>query len=88
MKNKPILQLETDDDMSMVSELTVKAHTPTKTIDFTHIRQNGSEETFTLYPHQLEILANFCLGMKKWIDSGYKEEFKPSSFNERVDRLE
>jgi hypothetical protein len=84
---EPLLVLETDDSMSMTSLFSVKVYRPLKIIELEHTRQNyGGTERITLYPDQIDVLCAFLQQSKAWIDSGYKEELKPLSFNEIEDR--
>jgi hypothetical protein len=86
-ENKPMFMLESDDDKSMTSEFIANVYKPLDVVEFKHYRQHSySNETIILYPHQLELLAKFCTEAKQWIDSGYKDEFKPEYYNETEDR--
>lgn len=79
---KPIFQIKTDDDMSMQSVFSLKINKTLNRVIATHITPSGGFDRFQIYSSNLEDLIIFLQQSKKWIDSGYKEEFKPESFNE------
>lgn len=82
MIKKPILSLNSDDELSMNSELHVTIYKPLKRIEFKHIRQGGSGELIQIFPNQIEPLIKFLKESKDWIDSGFKDKLTPNSYSD------
>lgn len=81
MKN-PICKINTDDDMSMNSQMDISVDKSLNRIDIEHFRQGGSREVIQVFPNQIDAIIKFLRESKSWIDSGYKEKLKPESYNE------
>jgi len=76
---KPELKINTDDDMSMSSELFVNVCKTLNRIELTHITQRGLKDTIQIFPSQIDGFCDFLQQSKKWIESGYKKKQKPKS---------
>lgn len=79
---KPRLVLNTDDDMSMNSELHITVHKALNRIDLIHKKQYGGEELIQIFPGQIDSLVKFLQQSKIWIESGYKDKLAPESFKD------
>jgi hypothetical protein len=77
MKN-PILYLNTDDAMSANSELRAQVSKNLNRIRIEHESQFRGTDVIQVFPDQIDKLVNFLQQSKKWIESGYKKEFKPN----------
>ena len=75
---KPRLIIETDDEISMQSQLHITINKQLNRIDLVHQRQNGHVEDIQLYPCDVDKLCEFLQKSKTWIESGYKEKLKPN----------
>lgn len=82
--NEPTLIINTDDALSMNSDLEVTVMRSLNRIRMRHIRQNGDVEIIQLYPSQINDLCNFLLASKRWIEGGYNEKQKPFIKNKNL----
>lgn len=81
----PICIINTDDSISMNSELRINVEKTLNRIKMTHETQGGSEEIFYVSPHQVDEMIKFLGQTKEWINSGYKEKERPESYTkERI----
>jgi hypothetical protein len=80
--SSPKLRLATDDTMSASSCLQVSVCKILEVIEIEHTRQHGSVEHIHLFTEQVDKLVEFLQKSKVWIESGYKPELKPESFEE------
>ena len=78
----PKLRLATDDNMSATSCLQVSVCKTLNLIEIEHIKQHDGREHIHLFTEQVDKLVEFLQKSKAWIESGYKDELKPDSFEE------
>lgn len=85
---QPICKINTDDDMSMNSQMDVTIDKSLNRVNIEHFRQGGSREVIQIFPNQLDALIKFLQESRAWIRCGYKEKLKPKSYNEFEGRKE
>lgn len=78
----PKLRLATDDNMSATSCLQVTVCEILDVVEIEHTTQNGRVEHIHLFTGQIDKFIEFLQKSKIWIESGYKPELKPDSYEE------
>jgi len=81
-KESPKLKILTDDNKSMNSCLEGTVSKTLGLIKLKHIHQNSMEDDVYVFTHHVDALIKFLTDSKKWIESDYKDEFKPESYTE------
>jgi len=64
----PVIKIQTDDDMSMQSELKGTICEELKTIDFTYETQMRGDATIRVYPCDIDELIEFLKNAKAYLE--------------------
>jgi len=65
---KPTIKIQTDDDMSMQSELEGEICDLLKTVDFRYTTQRGVDEIIRVYPCDIDELVEFLKNAKTFLE--------------------
>jgi len=65
---KPVIKIQTDDEMSMQSELKGEICDTLKTVDFTYTTQMRGDATIRLYPCDIDELVEFLVKAKAYLE--------------------